>query len=141
MAKRAFSLPAVVNLEETTNLRLQFDKRGGLLPVIVQETISGQILMLAYANTEAFELTLEKGLAYFWSTSRQRIWLKGETSGNIMQVDKILVDCDQDALVYQVTPAGDGACHTFSRSGHNRKACFYRVYKSSDQLDFINLMK
>ena len=115
-----------IELEEGTKLNLQFDKRGGLLPVAVQETSTGQLLMFASVNEEALKLTLETKLATFWSTSRNKLWTKGKTSGDMLKVDKILIDCDQDALVYQVTLLGQGVCHTFDLQGKHRKACFYR---------------
>jgi phosphoribosyl-AMP cyclohydrolase len=90
-------------LEETENLLLQFKKRGGLLPVAVQETQTGQLLMLASVNQEAFEITLKTRKATFWSTSKNEIWTKGLTSGNTLLIDEMLIDCDQDAIVYKVT--------------------------------------
>jgi phosphoribosyl-AMP cyclohydrolase len=113
-------------LDETQTLILQFEKRGGLLPVAVQETQSGQLLMLASVNREAFEITLKTKKATFWSTSKNQIWTKGLTSGNTLLIDEILVDCDQDALVYKVTLENGGVCHTYNTQGKNRKACFYR---------------
>jgi phosphoribosyl-AMP cyclohydrolase len=113
-------------LEETEKLHLQFDKRGGLLPVAVQETKTGQLLMLATVNKEAFEISFTTRKATFYSTSRNQIWTKGLTSGNTLKIDNILIDCDQDALVYQVTLENGGVCHTFNQKGENRKACFYR---------------
>ncbi|MEM8901190.1 MAG: phosphoribosyl-AMP cyclohydrolase [Bacteroidota bacterium] len=107
-------------LEEGSSLSLQFDKRGGLLPVVVQDVNSLEILMLGYANREAFQRTLDLGMATFYSTSRQKLWTKGETSGDYLKMANIKVDCDQDAIVYQVIPQGKGACHT------GRVSCFYR---------------
>lgn len=115
-----------IELEEGLQFTPQFDKRGGLLPVAVQETDTGQLLMLASINEEALHKTIKTGLATFWSTSRNQLWTKGETSGDVLKVDNILIDCDQDALVYQVTLLGDGVCHTFDQRGNHRKACFYR---------------
>jgi len=122
------------HLEEGLMLDPQFAKRGGILPVAVQETSTGQILMLASVNIEAFKKTLETKLATFWSTSRDKLWTKGETSGDLLKMDKILIDCDQDALVYQVTLLGQGVCHTYDSKGDHRKACFYREL-NSDQTD------
>ena len=122
------------HLEEGLTLNPQFSKRGGILPVAVQETSTGQILMLASVNEEAFKKTLETKLATFWSTSRNKLWTKGETSGDLLKMDKILIDCDQDALVYQVTLLGQGVCHTYDSKGDHRKACFYREL-NSDQTD------
>lgn len=125
-------------LEETHNLLLQFEKRGGLLPVAVQETQTGKVLMLASVNQEAFDITLKTKKATFWSTSKNEIWTKGLTSGNTLLIDEILVDCDQDALVYKVTLEKGGVCHTYNEQGKNRKACFYRKLDiENNQLYFL----
>tara|TARA_B100000767_G_scaffold262578_1_gene275386 strand:- start:120 stop:527 length:408 start_codon:yes stop_codon:yes gene_type:complete len=125
-------------LEEETILNPQFEKRGGLLPVAVQETKTGQLLMLASVNKEALTKTLKTRKATFWSTSRKQLWTKGETSGDLLQVDNILIDCDQDALVYQVTLLGNGVCHTFNKDGKHRKACFYRqIDLEKEELEFL----
>lgn len=113
-------------LEEGNDINLQFSKRKGLLPVVVQEKNTGTILMLGYANQEAFDHTVATKQATFWSTSRQKIWTKGETSGDYLKVTEILVDCDQDALIYQVEVLGDGVCHTRNAEGKSRRSCFYR---------------
>nr|WP_299382221.1 phosphoribosyl-AMP cyclohydrolase [Allomuricauda sp.] len=132
----------IIELEEGLNLNPQFIKRGGLLPVAVQETSSGQLLMLGSVNEEAFKKTLETKLATFWSTSRNELWTKGETSGDLLRIDKILIDCDQDALVYQVTLLGDGVCHTYDLQGSHRKACFYReLNMEQGSLRFIEDMQ
>lgn len=124
-------------LEEGTELNLQFEKRGGLLPVVVQESSTREILMLASVNRLAFEHTLETGEAAFWSTSRDELWIKGHTSGNTIRLDKVLVDCDQDALVYRVTLEGEGVCHTKDQDGNHRKSCFYRrLNLKTNQLEF-----
>jgi phosphoribosyl-AMP cyclohydrolase len=115
-------------LEEDVQPHLQFEKRGYLLPVIVQEEESKEVLMLGYTNSEAFEKTVNSGLATFWSTSRQQLWTKGETSGDYLHVKSIRVDCDQDALLYLVSLAGNGVCHTRDAEGNTRKSCFYRYY-------------
>ncbi len=117
-------------LEEGIDIQIQFGKRGGLVPVVVQEVKSNQILMLGYANQEAFQQTLETGLATFYSTSRKEIWTKGKTSGDLLKIHKILTDCDQDALIYQVELLGHGACHTKNPDGETRKSCFYREEKN-----------
>ncbi len=125
-------------LEESEKLQLQFEKRGGLLPVAVQETQTGQLLMMASVNEEAFKITLETRKATFWSTSKNEIWTKGLTSGNTLLIDEILIDCDQDAIVYKVTLENGGVCHTFNAEGKNRKACFYRKLDlENNQLNFL----
>lgn len=97
---------------------IKFDA-GGLIPAIVQDAETKDVLMLAYMNKDSLELTLEKGETVFWSRSRKELWHKGETSGNIQRVVEIRVDCDQDTLLILVHPAGP-ACHTGNRT------CFYR---------------
>ena len=97
----------------------KFDS-AGLLAAIAQDTATGEILMVAFMDAEALDKTRETGLAHFHSRSRGRLWMKGETSGHVLHVEAILVDCDQDALVLKVRPAGP-ACHTGERS------CFYRA--------------
>lgn len=98
---------------------LKFDANG-LLPAVVQDAESGEVLMVAWMNVEALRLTLHSGEAHFWSRSRQRLWRKGETSGNFMRVVELRLDCDGDTLLLRVNPAGP-ACHTGARS------CFYQT--------------
>jgi phosphoribosyl-ATP pyrophosphohydrolase/phosphoribosyl-AMP cyclohydrolase len=88
---------------------------AGLVPVVAQDHQSGDVLMLAWANAEAVRLTVETGLAHFWSRSRRALWKKGETSGNLLRVRALRVDCDRDTLLLAVEPAGP-ACHTGSRT-------------------------
>lgn len=91
----------------------------GLVPVVTVDASDGAVLMLAYVNAEALARTMETGLACYYSRGRERLWVKGETSGHVQHVKRVLVDCDGDALIYEVTPEGP-ACHTGNRS------CFYR---------------
>ncbi len=108
-------------------LQLNFEKTAdGLIPAIVQDHLSGQVLMLAFINKLAFEKTIETGKAHYWSRSRQSLWLKGETSGNVQRIREILVDCDDDAVIYQVEQIGGAACHT----GH--VSCFFRKVVEGD---------
>jgi phosphoribosyl-AMP cyclohydrolase len=99
-------------------IELQFDGNG-LLPAVLQNVTTGEVLMVAWMNAEALHLTRSTGEAHFWSRSRQRLWRKGETSGNVMHVRQIMVDCDNDTLLVRVEPAGP-ACHTGERT------CFFR---------------
>ena len=101
-------------------MEIKWDERG-LVPAIVQDAQSGAVLMLAYMNEEALRLTLETGEAHFWSRSRNELWHKGATSGNVQRVREVLVDCDADTILLKVEPAGP-ACHTGEMS------CFYRAY-------------
>jgi len=98
---------------------LDFEKFSGLLPVIAQEQASGKVLMLAYANLEAVRKTQETGYAHYWSRSRNTLWKKGESSGHVQQIMEVLVDCDEDTLLYKVSQTGP-ACHT------GEKSCFFR---------------
>lgn len=98
---------------------IDFEKLGGLVPAIIQDYSSGQVLMLAYMNREALDKTIQTGRTWFYSRSRQELWMKGESSGHVQQVQEILYDCDQDALLIKVGQTGP-ACHT----GHY--SCFYR---------------
>jgi len=125
-------------IEEGDAPDIQFEKRGGLVPGIAQEFSTGEILMLGYVNEEAFEKSLKTGKATFWSTSRDELWTKGETSGNFLEIKEILTDCDQDAIIYKVNLAGTGACHTNNASGSPRKSCFYRKFSSNfTKLEFL----
>ena len=100
------------------DVAIRFDERG-LVPAVVQQQGTGEVLMVAWMNAESLALTLETGTTWFWSRSRQELWNKGATSGNMQQVRRVLVDCDADTLVYVVDSPGP-ACHT----GH--RSCFFR---------------
>ncbi len=104
--------------------KLKFDQ-AGLITCIVQDSQSRQVLMVAWMNAEALQLTIDTGEAHFWSRSRKQLWHKGETSGNTMKIHSILVDCDQDTLLLLVTPNGP-ACHTGATT------CFYRNLEEID---------
>lgn len=107
------------------DLQLKFDEKG-LIPAIVQDHITKQVLTLAYMNRETVELTLKEGRTVFWSRSRQEIWRKGETSGNVQRVVSVTADCDRDALVIELLKAGP-ACHTGAES------CFFNeIYRNAD---------
>ncbi|MEN8245813.1 MAG: phosphoribosyl-AMP cyclohydrolase [Thermodesulfobacteriota bacterium] len=99
---------------------LDFSKTGGLLPAIAQEAETGDVLMLAYMNQEAWEATLATNKATYFSRSRQELWVKGLTSGNVQMVKEIRIDCDSDAILLKVEQVGGAACHT----GH--KSCFFK---------------
>ena len=108
---------------------LDFSKTGGLIPAIVQDADTGDVLMVAYMNPEAWEVTRSTRKATFWSRSRQELWVKGLTSGNVQHVKEIYIDCDNDAVLLKVMQIGGAACHT----GH--KSCFFkRVEEDSIQI-------
>jgi len=105
---------------------LNFDKGGGLLPVIVQDHTTGEVLMLAYMNLSAWEKTLETGRVHYWSRSRQQLWLKGETSGHVQILREAAVDCDRDTILLRVEQIGGAACHTGYRT------CFFQKVRQGE---------
>lgn len=119
-----------MNKEESLIEEIDFQKRGGLVIGIAQDALDGEILMVGYVSREALDVTLQSGLATFFSTSRKELWTKGLTSGDTLRVKEILVDCDQDSLIYKVIREGQGACHTKNQGGQNRKSCFYRTLEN-----------
>jgi phosphoribosyl-AMP cyclohydrolase len=115
-----------VNTEETNQLSPRFDERG-LIAAIAQDAGTGEVLMLAWMNEQALTLTIETGIAHYWSRSRNSLWKKGESSGEFQQVVELRVDCDQDAVLMRVVVQGHGtACHT------GRTSCFYRNVERQD---------
>ena len=110
----------------STELKLDFEKCGGLIPAIAQDWQTGEVLMLAYINQQAWEETLRSGNATYWTRSRQKLWKKGEESGNVQKVKEIYVDCDQDTVIFKIEQLGPGACHT----GH--RSCFYRKVENGE---------
>jgi phosphoribosyl-AMP cyclohydrolase len=107
-------------------IELDFEKMGGVIPVIAQDHETGEVLMLAFMNQESWELTRETGIVHYWSRSRNKLWKKGESSGNVQVVKEIRVDCDNDSLLVKVKQVGDAACHTGYRS------CYYRVLEDNE---------
>ena len=103
-----------------TSEKPNFAKLGGLLPAIVQDVASGEVLMLAFMNEAAWEATLKTGEAHYFSRSRNTLWRKGGTSGHVQRIQEIYLDCDNDTVLLKVEQVGGAACHTGSRS------CFYR---------------
>jgi len=102
------------------SIEIDFSKGNGLVPVIIQDHEDNAVLMMGYMNSEAFELTVKSGQVHYWSRSKKRIWLKGETSGHIQTVKEIRIDCDNDTLLIRVIQSGGAACHEGYRS------CFFR---------------
>ena len=124
-------------LEEGNELQLDFTKlqkvaKTGLpvLPVVVQDADSREVLVVAYSNQEAL------GIATFWSTSRNELWIKGATSGDTLQIVDIRVNCEQNSLLYLVRMVGGGVCHTKDAQGKTRKTCYYRSLKNG-KLSFL----
>lgn len=113
--RRAYAPPA-----ERKKMKIDWEKTGGLLPVVVQEVASGEVLMLAYMDEEALNLSLETGFAHYFSRTKNRIWKKGEQSGNVQKIEDAYLDCDNDTLLIKVEQQGGAACHT------GAKSCFFR---------------
>ena len=112
--------------------KVDFDKQEGLIPVITQDSTTNEVLMLAYMNKQALELTLFTKIAHYFSRSRQRIWKKGESSGHIQKVKKIMLDCDGDTLLLKVEQTGV-ACHT------GRKSCFFTDLETNETLNKVEI--
>jgi phosphoribosyl-AMP cyclohydrolase len=110
-------------------IKLDFKKGGGILPALAQDYKSGKVLMLAYMNREAYQLTLNTGEAHYWSRTRGKIWHKGETSGNIQIVKEIMVDCDHDTILLKVEQLGGAACHL------GYESCFHnKITKNGEEI-------
>ncbi len=131
-------------LEEGTEETLDFSKlrkissiEEDVLPVVVQDSVTREVLILAYINRLALEESLKTRVATFWSTSRNKLWVKGATSGNILAINDILINCEQNSLVFLVTPENNGACHTKDIEGRYRSGCYYRRIKSPVELEFV----
>ncbi len=106
-------------IDETGDFKPAFND-GGLIAAIAVDHVTKEVYMMAWMNKDALIKTIETGIVHYWSRSRQKLWKKGETSGNVQHVKSIKVDCDQDALLIEIEQVGGGACHT------GRKTCFYR---------------
>lgn len=133
------------DIEEGLEVRLDFDKLGKIgragqlvVPVVLQDADSGEVLFIGYANDEAFRATLERGSAVLWSTSRNELWHKGATSGDVLDLVEVRVNCEQNSLLYRVRRATGGACHTKDPSGAARPGCYYRVVESGERLRFAD---
>jgi phosphoribosyl-AMP cyclohydrolase len=111
------------------DMLLDFRKQEGLVPAIVQDAETGEVLMLAYMSPESFEETLRTGNACFYSRSRSKLWTKGEESGNVQQVIEVRIDCDNDTILLKVNQVGGAACHTGYRS------CFYRKIEGGSLIE------
>jgi len=105
---------------------LDFKKTDGLVTAVIQDHKTGRILMVGYMNEESFRLTVERGYAIFWSRSRKKLWLKGESSGHKLLVKSIQTDCDNDAVLIQVEPVGPGVCH------EGYESCFFRTLEGGE---------
>lgn len=109
--------------------------KDGLVPAIAQDAVSGVVLMVAWMNREALQLTIDENRAIYWSRSRQKIWRKGEESGHIQELIELRLDCDSDVILMKVNQIGNIACHT------GRQSCFYRIFKDGEWEDFDEVIK
>lgn len=110
---------------------IDFAKGNGLVPAVAQDVKTGKVLMLAYMNEEALQATLNEGRAVYWSRSRQQLWRKGDTSGDVQIIKEVLIDCDEDTILLLVDQQGLGACHT------RKWSCFYRRLTPEGELQNI----
>jgi phosphoribosyl-AMP cyclohydrolase len=116
-------------------MELRFDKGGGLLPVIIQDAGSSEVLMLGFMNSEAFEETRRTGEVVFFSRTRNRLWKKGEQSGHVLKLREMRIDCDSDALLLRVDALGPGVCHEGYRS------CFFRRFEADGSASIVEERK
>ncbi|MBN1950739.1 MAG: phosphoribosyl-AMP cyclohydrolase [Bacteroidales bacterium] len=122
--------------EYTKDLLLSFGEDGEtLIPVVTQDYTTKEVLILAFANKAAFEETLKSGYATYWSRSRKELWKKGMTSGDMLKIEEIRINCEQNSLLYMVTPQGKGACHAKKEDGNPHTSCYYRKIEG-DKLTF-----
>jgi len=142
--KNAKGEVSMAQIEEGAEILLDFEKlqkvtRSGkpVIPVAVQDVESKEILLIAYVNEAALEYTLEHGTAAFWSTSRNELWVKGAISGDKLQLVDVLINCEQNSLVYLVRLLGKGSCHTKGADGKPRFGCYYRRIRNG-KLEFIS---
>jgi phosphoribosyl-AMP cyclohydrolase len=124
--------------ESTLELKLNFGINGDeLIPVVTQDSSTKEILILSFANKEAFEETRKSNYATFYSRSRKELWKKGLTSGDMLRVNQIRINCEQNSLVYLVTPEGKGACHAKKDDGNPYSSCYYRKINDDNSLEII----
>jgi phosphoribosyl-AMP cyclohydrolase len=131
-------------LENGTQLSLDFKKLAkvaacgeDLIPAVAQDANTGEVLIVGYANALALETTLREGMATFWSSSRNELWIKGKTSGDYLEIVEVRVNCEQNSVLYRVKPKGQGACHVKDERGIARTGCYYRKIISSNVLEPI----
>jgi phosphoribosyl-AMP cyclohydrolase len=125
--------------EHTRQLLLDFGLDGQkLLPVVTQDARTKDVLILAFVNAQAFEETRRSGFATYWSRSRNELWKKGLTSGDMLKVEEIRINCEQNSLVYLVTPQGKGACHAKQPDGAPYRSCYYRRIEPDGTLAYVD---
>ena len=124
--------------EYTNELLIDFGTDNQkLLPVVTQDFTTKEVLILSFVNKEAFEETRRSGYATYWSRSRNELWKKGLTSGDMLRIEEIRINCEQNSLLYLVTPEGKGACHAKKEDGLPYKSCYYRKINDNDLLETV----
>jgi phosphoribosyl-AMP cyclohydrolase len=125
--------------ETTAELLLDFGPDGQkLLPVVTQDARTKDVLILAFVNREAFDETRRSGFATYWSRSRKELWKKGLTSGDMLKVEEIRINCEQSSLLFLVAPQGKGACHAKQPDGAPYKSCYYRRIEDDNTLELVD---
>lgn len=131
-------------LEEHLDLRLDFTKLASVaateqpvIPVVLQHADTGEVLFIGYVNEQALQATLDEKIAVLWSTSRNELWRKGATSGDVLNLVDVRVNCEQNSVLYRVLPVSGGVCHTNGSDGSARKTCYYRQISDVSQLAFV----
>ena len=109
-----------------------------LIPAVAQDVDTGEVLIVGYANELALKTAQEEGMATFWSSSRNELWIKGKTSGDFLEIVEIRVNCEQNSILYRVRPKGQGACHVKDENGVARKGCYYRVLTKKGSLRLVS---
>jgi phosphoribosyl-AMP cyclohydrolase len=123
--------------EFTQDILIDFGEDGSnLLPVVTQDYNTKEVLILSFVNKQAFDETVKSGYATYWSRSRNELWKKGLTSGDMLKVEEIRINCEQNSFLFLVTPQGKGACHAKKEDGNPHSSCYYRKI-DSDTLTFI----
>ena len=135
-------------LEEGSTLKLDFTKLKkvvecgeDIIPAVAQDAESGEVLIVGYVNELALNTAQKEGMATFWSTSRNELWIKGKTSGDFLEIVDICVNCEQNSILYRVKPRGKGACHTKNQNGISRSGCYYRKIDGNGNLSFLKERK
>ena len=124
--------------EYTKTLEISFGEDGNsIIPVVTQDIHTKEVLILSFANKEAFDETRKSGFATYWSRSRNELWKKGLTSGDMLKIEEIRINCEQNSLLYLVTPQGKGACHAKKDNGDAHVSCYYRKINEDNTLEMI----
>ena len=131
-------------LEEGSELMLDFNKlkkvasgEANVVPAVAQDIESGVVLIIGYVNELALKTAMDERLATFWSTSRNELWIKGKTSGDVLELVETCINCEQNSILYRVRLKGEGACHTMDAEGRSRFGCYYRRKLPDGSLEFV----